>query len=107
MADNAEAPERHAASDSSSINVLLETDEQTNVAAAADLTPSGPNSQSQDTTGAAGGRDPRVSDDLHRVAGVLHDMAIAANEAPPTAVAIQQPVSPGIPPVAFGAGGTL
>lgn len=85
MADNAEAPERHGET-SSSINVL-ETDEQT----------------AKSPSGAISGRDPRVSDDLHRVAGVLHDMAIAANEVSTA----RQPVSPGIPPVAFGAGGTL
>jgi hypothetical protein len=71
MADNAEARERHG--DSSSINVL-------------ERSLSGP--------------DPQLSDDLVRVAGVLHDMTIAAD-------GTVQPVSPGIPPAAFGAGGTL
>ncbi|EAU85412.2 fructose-2,6-bisphosphatase [Coprinopsis cinerea okayama7 len=47
-------------------------------------------------------RDPQVTDDLQRVSGVLQDMANAGE----VDVALA-PTSPGIPPAAFGAGGTL
>lgn len=44
----------------------------------------------------------RVTDDLHRITGVLRDMADAEEfDVTPT------PASPGVPPAVFGAGGPL
>ncbi|TFK28157.1 fructose-2,6-bisphosphatase [Coprinopsis marcescibilis] len=50
--------------------------------------------------------DLQVSEDLQRVTGVLHDMAAAGEfeELVPTKA---MPLSPGIPPAAFGAGGPM